>query len=303
MKNSTDNVFAKIPVGEHEQSFVTAFLSSHDFAAETQKAFLADIKKFARWFTDANKERFSVQRVTTRDIADFRDCLHREQGQAVSTVNRALVMVRGFFEWLTERNHVARNPAKAVKELRRVELAPQGMDRAQVRRLLREVEVRGDIRANAIFHLLLYSGCRIGDLVQLDLTDLTLGARSGAAEFRYGKGSKQRTVPLPLPARQAIQAYLDTRPPVATNRVFVGERGALTARGVRAICDKYSAICGFKVFPHLCRHTYAHRFMEASGNDIVALAQLLGHSNISTTARYTKRTKQQLGDASEGVNY
>ena len=190
-----------------------------------------------------------------------------------------------------------------MKELKRVELAPRGMDRAQVRELLREVEVRGDIRANAIFHLLLYSGCRIGDLVQLDLTDLMLGARSGAAEFRYGKGLKQRTVPLPLPARQAIQAYLDTRPPVATNRVFVGERGALSARGVRAICDKYSAICGFKIFPHLCRHTFSHRFMESSGNDIVALAQLLGHSNISTTARYTKRTEQELGDAADRLNY
>jgi integrase/recombinase XerC len=303
VKNPTDNVFETIPVGEQEQSFVTAFLASHDFAAETQKAFLSDFKKFARWFTTANKETFFVQRVTTRDIADFRDCLRREQAQAVSTVNRALVMVRRFFEWLAEHGHVPHNPAKAVKELKRVELAPNGMDRAQVRRLLREVEVRGDIRANAIFHLLLYSGCRIGDLVQLELTDLMLGVRRGAAEFRFGKGSKERTVPLPLPARQAIQAYLDTRPPFATNRVFVGERGALTARGVRAICDRYSAICGFKVFPHLCRHTYAHRFMESSKNDIVALAQLLGHASISTTARYTKRTEQQLGDSTDQLTY
>jgi site-specific recombinase XerD len=303
MKNSGDNVFQGIHVGEQEESFVADFLASNDLATESQRAFLGDIKKFARWFTTANKERFCVQRVTTRDIADFRDCLHREQGQAVATVNRALVMVRGFFDWLVEHGHVSHNPAKVVKELKRVELAPKGMDRAQVRKLFREVEVRQDIRANAIFHLLLYSGCRIGDLVQLDLTDLMLGARSGSAEFRYGKGSKQRTVPLPLPARQALQAYLDTRPPVATNRVFVGERGPLTARGVRAICDKYSAICGFKIFPHLCRHTFSHRFMESSGNDIVALAQLLGHSNISTTARYTKRTEQELGDAADRMNY
>ena len=85
MKNSGDNVFQGIPVGEQEQSFVAAFLASHDLAAESQRAFLGDIKKFARWFTTANKERFCVQRVTTRDIADFRDSLRREQGQAVAT--------------------------------------------------------------------------------------------------------------------------------------------------------------------------------------------------------------------------
>src|SRR5579871_3747649 len=131
MNNSGDNVFQGMPVGEQEESFVAAFLANNDFAAESQRAFLGDMKKFARWFTAANKERFIVQRVTTRDIADFRDYLHREQGQAVATVNRALVMVRGFFDWLVEHGHVAHNSAKVVKELKRVELAPKGMDRAQ----------------------------------------------------------------------------------------------------------------------------------------------------------------------------
>ena len=104
------------------------------------------------------------------------------------------------------------NPAKQVKELRRQPLAPKGLERADVRRLLREIELRQDIRAGAIFSLMLYTGCRVSDLVNLELPDLMIGERNGSVVFRHGKGNKQRTVPLPLPARRAMQVYLESRP-------------------------------------------------------------------------------------------
>src|SRR5271154_4678080 len=236
-QNSGDNVFKGISVGKEEQTLFATFLDSNDFTANSRRAFIQDARKFATWFSKANKERFVVGRVTTRDVSDFRDHLRREKGQAVSTVNRALVTVRRFFTWLADEGHVSSNPAKKVKELKRQTLAPKGLDRSQVRRLLREVELREDIRAAAIFSLMLYTGCRVSDVVNLELADLLLGERSGTVVFRFGKGNKQRSVPLPLSARRALQASLDTRPPVQSQNVFVGERGALTDRGVRALCD------------------------------------------------------------------
>jgi len=244
--------------------------------------------------------------VTVRDIADFRDQSRKNSSWKVSTtstVNRCLVTLRRFFRWLVETGHLPTNPAKPVKELRRQALAPKGLQRAEVRCLLREVELRQDVRAGAIFSLLLYTGCRVGDLVALELHDLILGERSGSATFRFGKGRKQRTVPLPLPARKALQAYLEIRPPVEPDIVFIGERGPLSDKGVRSICDKYSVLCGIKLHPHLLRHTMAHKFLEANGNDLVSLAQILGHENLNTTKRYVQRTEEQLGEASERLDY
>jgi len=302
-ENWGDKVFRNLPAGNDEPVLFARFLDAHDFAPNSRRAMAQDMAKFARWFTSANAEPFRAARVTTRDVTDFKSHLRREQRQAVATVNRALVTLRRFFGWLVDQGHVPGNPVKPVKELRKVTLAPKGLDRSVVRRLLREIELRQDLRAGAVFSLFLYTGCRVSDRAGLELPDVMIGERSGSVVLKNGKGNKQRTAPLPLPARRALQAYLEGRPPVRSDRVFVGERGPLTEKGVRSLCDKYSAIVGVKIYPHLLRHTMAHKYLEDNPGDLVGLAQILGHSNLNTTRRYVERTEEQLGDATERLSY
>ena len=281
---------------------VESFLASHDFSAHTVRAIRADLSKFVRWFESANGERFDFCRVTVRDVADFRDHLAQARRQAVSTTNRALVSIRRIMAHLVRSGDLSENPAQAVKELRRMPTVPKGLSAAEVRRIMREVELRGDHRAAAIVGLMLYGGLRVSDVVRLELDDVTIGPRSGQVRC-MGKGNKQRFVPLPAEARRLLAAYLEARPPTDAQALIIGERGALTDDGIRAICSRYAAITGVKFTPHTLRHTFAHRFLSQTQNDLVGLAQILGHENLNTTAIYTRRSQDELQARVDNLRY
>lgn len=261
----------------------------------------SDLFRFGRWYTSANQEPLDWSRVVTRDIADFREHMVRVEERSISTTNRCLVMVRQVFAWLVSDGQILSSPAKNVKELRRQPLSPKGLSRAEARKLLREAETRQDYRAIALFHIMLYCGVRVSEL-QFKITDLELGERTGWIII-LGKGNKFRMVPIPLPARKALADYIERRPSFDTEYVFVGERGALTDRGVRSICRRYAAITGTSLHPHALRHTFAKRFLEESQNDLVSLAAVLGHQSLETTRRYVQREQSELAAASELVSF
>ena len=85
--------------------------------------------------------------------------------------------------------------------------------------------------------------------------------------------------------------------------VFVGQRAPMTDCGIRALCRKFSAVIGVRLHPHVFRHTMAKQFLADNGNDLVSLAQILGHENLQTTSRYSQRNAEQLGEASERLGF
>ena len=279
------------------------FLAAHDYSDRTVEAIRYDIAKFVRWFTNANQERFDSRRISTADVASFRSHLREVRRQSVSTVNRALVSVRRFLDYLVSVGKLSSNPAKRVKEIKRTPTSPKGLTTAKVRKILREAELRGDLRATACLSLMAMAGLRVSDVVNLEIGDVMIAPRSGHVVCRRGKGNKQRIVPLSNEARQALSQYLEVRPPIESAKIFVGERGPLRADGVRSICSKYSAITGVRFTPHTLRHTFAHRFLQATNNDLVALAQILGHENLNTTAIYTKRSQDDLQERVDDLRY
>ncbi len=282
---------------------VDDFLSANDFSHHTVKAIKADLRKFVHWFSIANGERFDPTRVTVRDVADFREHLARVRRQSVATVNRALVSIRRVLGHLVRSGALSGNPAESVKELRRMPILPKGLTTGEVRKISREIELRQDYKAGACIGLMLYAGLRASEVVGLELDDVTVAPRSGQIVCRHGKGNKQRIVPLSVEARRVVQAYLETRPPVDCHAVFIGERGALTYSGLRAICSKYAAITGVAFTAHKLRHTFAHRYLEQTNNDLVGLAQILGHESLNTTSIYTRRGQDELQASIDGLRY
>ncbi len=302
-KNYEHNVFSDISTRPKQAELFCKFLKLLDISDSTVNALTLDIRKFAKWFTLANQEPWDVERVTVRDIIDFREYLRTERKQAASTINRNLSTIRKYFKWLFSKDHISVNPAMSVKEVKRQPLAPQGLTRAEVRKLLREAELRNDSRAKTIMSLIVYTGARLSDAVNIEISDLMISDRSGTVFYRYGKGSKQRTVPLPLNARKALSEYIKTRPPVDNQKIFTGERGSLNNRGIQAIFEKYRALTGIdNLHCHVLRHTFSHNFLSSAGN-LVQLASLLGHESLNSSAIYTKNTIEQLGEAVDRMVY
>ncbi len=291
-------------MNKSESSLFTRFLEVNDFASKTREAFSHDFKKWVLWFESVNDEEYDSRRVTLRDVTDFRAHLRDERSQAVSTVNRCLVTLRRYFAFLAQEEVIPSNPASNVKELRRTPTAPKAIDRAVVRRMLREATVRDDHRALAILGLFVYCGLRLSEVAVLQLSHLDLSERRGAVLVRHGKHNRERTVPVPAEGRRLLLDYLSRRPPVESDRVFIGQGcRPLGTDGVRYIVEKYGLAVGVKLNPHALRHTFATKYLAANNNDLVGLAQLLGHESIQTTSRYTQRGETQLAAASEHVRF
>lgn len=291
-------------ISNSESSLFQNFLGVNDFSDHTIKAITHDFQKWVGWFERINEESYESTRVTIRDMTDFRKHLREERGQAIATVNRALVSLRRYFQFLVEKEVIETNPAKGVKELRRTPTAPKAIERSAVKRLLREATVREDHRASAILGLFVFCGLRISEVSVLKIGDVDLTERHGTLTVRHGKHNKERTVPVPVEARRMLMDYLSSRPPADTDRIFIG-RGLkqLGIDGVRYTVEKYGIAIGLDIHPHALRHTFATQYLEANNNDLVGLAQILGHESIQTTSRYTQRGESQLSRASELVSF
>ncbi|MDP9843697.1 tyrosine-type recombinase/integrase [Streptosporangium lutulentum] len=182
--------------------------------------------------------------------------------------------------------------------------APEALTRAQENAVRRAADRRGP-RDAALIAVLLGTGARAEECQRLSIADVPITARSGTARL-LGKGDEVRTVPLPIPARERLSAWLLARTELLTARpalaetagdgLWTGQRGRLSVDGVtdvvRAV-GKAADLPGLR--PHRLRHTYATRLREA-GADHAQIQALLGHASIETTARYFRASAVEIAD-------
>ena len=261
-------------------------LAGRDYAETSRRSILFDLRAFADWYHQKNGEPLTLQRVATRDIADFRDD-SRKAGLSVATVNRRLIMVRQFLQCAVDEGVIKSNPAKGIKPLSSQSLQPKSVAPQLIRKFLREVELRKRPRDMAICELFLGAGLRLSELAALRVADVLITERKGSVTVRNGKGNKSRVVPLGPSAREAVRVYLGQAKP--TDRIF-----PVTTAAIQKMVGKYGERAGIKLHPHMLRHTYATNYMQSTHGDLVGLGQLLGHSSIRSTQCYTQQRMEDL---------
>jgi integrase len=173
-------------------------------------------------------------------------------------VNRRLAALRKFFGWAKATGRIAEEPTIAVKGIEGSPRAPKALEQRELGKLMHGVERHGSKRDQAILFTLRHAGLRVSELCALRLGDVELGDRKGSATVRSGKGSKYRTVPVSVDARRAITAYLEVRPAVTDDHLFIGQRrDGLRSAAVEDRVRKYARLAGLEdVMPHTLRHSF-----------------------------------------------
>jgi integrase/recombinase XerC len=223
--------------------------------------------------------------------------------RATSTVARKIAAVQTFFRHLRRRHVVEKNPAAelASPKLRRPLPTLCDVDAAKEIVETPEGVTPASARDSAMLEVLYGSGLRVSELVGLDLHDIDLAA--GTLRV-MGKGSKERVVPMGPPCIQALQHYLSERPSLHHPKtgqqddkaLFLSVRGKrMGARRVQTLVQRYGALGAGRadMHPHAMRHTCATH-MLGGGADLRAIQELLGHSSLSTTQRYTHVSVEHL---------
>lgn len=261
------------------------------------EAYRTDITMFARW---ATRLRIDDPAGITRTVVRRYVANLSTRQYAQRSIARKVAAVRRYFGWALDTGLVTVDPTIGVHVSGRSGRLPRVLDRGELSGLL-EPDLDPDEpmwrrrRDDAVLEILYGSGLRVSELCSLDVEALDLAAQALRV---WGKGSKERRVPLGEPSIDAISAWLEIRnevvPDDLAGALFANERGhRLSPRDVRRILDRRSPS---PTHPHALRHTFATHLLDG-GADLRSVQELLGHSDVATTQRYTHVSRERLSAA------
>jgi site-specific recombinase XerD len=263
-------------------------------SANTVAAYRRDLDAFFEWAERGGlTEPSAIDRIHLRRYLAYVGT----SGLSRRTAARRASALRRYFGWLHHTGAVGADPSRGLSAPKGEGRLPTVVRRSDLERLLEPPAGDDDataVRDQAVVELLYGSGLRVGELCGLRPSDLDLPKRLVVV---WGKGSKQRQVPMSEPSVDAVQAWLGYgRPAIATpdspaDALFLNKRGKrLTSRDVRRILDRRATS---PTHPHALRHTYATHLLDG-GADLRAVQELLGHGDLATTQLYTHVSKERL---------
>jgi len=228
-----------------------------------------------------------VEEATPAYVKRYLDLL-LEKKLAAKTINDRLAAIRSFYRYLhDEENLDINNPAVSGMALRVAKPLPRNVRQSDLDLFFSVITKKRD---QAMFMLMLRCGLRVEEVANLSLDDIDY--QYSQIVVRGGKGGKDRTTYFNSDAGSALAAYLRIRPPTRELKIFLVEKGAykgkpLSVRGIQKRMEYYAKKSGILITCHQLRHTMATQLLN-NGADIVAIQELLGHSKIEQTMRYSK---------------
>ena len=296
---------------ELADTFLSYLARVRNYSPNTAAAYAQDLDCFLIWASNCG---IDVLQATHRDFRRFLSSLSGA-GYAKTTVNRRLSAVRSFYSWLVREGVIESNPAAVVSSPKLPKPLPHVLSQEDVEKLLKCADASTPTGAldAALVELLYASGARIGEVASLDVDRIDFSDKSVRL---FGKGSKERIVPLYPAALHALDAYLAHARPVllanhkggltaeeaadAQRALFINARGArMSERSLRARFEKLLAQAGLAgmATPHTMRHTFATEVLDG-GADLRSVQEMLGHASLSTTQIYTHLTPERLREVS-----
>ena len=298
-----------VVVPEADRPMVDAFVRhlalERRLSPNTVTAYRTDLAHLA---TFQARQRATLEDVDHETLRRFLAQQHA-LGYARASIARRVGAIRTFYRWALADGRMERDPSVTLGRPKVVHRLPTVLRPAEAADLVDvSAPVTGDsdvvravaLRDRAIMELLYGSGLRVSEVASLTAASIDLG---GARVSVMGKGSKERRVPLSDFAVEAVGEWIRTgRPALAitpTDALFVNRKHKpISARDIRAMVDGYAGalLPGRRVGPHTLRHSFATHLLEG-GADIRAVQELLGHSSVATTQRYTHVSRARLFDA------
>jgi integrase/recombinase XerD len=285
------------PLSFRLEQFQDYLTFERGLSERTIAAYTRDLKRWMA-FVEARAVR-SPEAVTAVHLRDWVMSLKKD-GLAPTSIRRAQSALRTYFAFLLSEGAVAVDPTDRLESPKVGRRLPDFLTRREVERLLDAPDPDHALywRDKAILELLYASGLRVSELVELPLSGLD---RDEGFVTVFGKGSKERLVPVGAPALRTIGRYLgEVRPALVrgplSERIFLNARGRpLTRMAVWTLVKRSARRAGIvkEVSPHTLRHTFATHLLEG-GADLAAVQQLLGHADISTTQIYTHVDREYL---------
>lgn len=277
--------------------FINYLTIERGLSPNSTSSYRSDLEKFIAFLGRRGKGGFGE--VSREEVTDFL-MEEKERGLSPRSLARALVAVRMFFRFLALEGYIRRDVTEVVESPRLWKLLPRVLTIAEVEALLRQPDPSTVLgrRDRAVLELLYASGLRASELTRLKVDDINL--QSGFVRA-YGKGSRERIVPLGRSAARALSDYLEWSRPLllkgfASADLFLSRRGKqFTRQWLWRLIGKYLAQAGIrkKAGPHILRHSFATHLL-GRGADLRAVQEMLGHSQISTTQVYTHVDRERL---------